>query len=76
MKRYDILDDPGGCCPIPPLLECSGGDWVKFETAARMEIALREIRARMSLTDIYPDDVKRLHGEIFAIAHAAIYSPE
>ena len=31
MKRYDILEEDGGCCPIPELKECTWGGWVRYE---------------------------------------------
>ena len=31
MQRYDILQEPGGCCPLPELEKCEGGEWVMWD---------------------------------------------
>lgn len=84
MRRYDILEEPGGCCPVPDLKECAWGGWVKLEDhearAAELEAerdrcreSLNRIKCKLSVTDVPGDEwVKSLHGEIFAIATRAL----
>jgi hypothetical protein len=34
MQRYDILQEGGGCCPLPELENCEWGEWVKWSDVA------------------------------------------
>lgn len=43
MKRYDILAEGGGCCPIPELEECLWGAWVKYDDYTEEVKRLRDM---------------------------------
>lgn len=48
MKRYDILAESGGCCPVPDLEPCDWGEWVRLEDAEKIQAECEALQREVS----------------------------